>query len=333
VQLFRKAIARIGKFVDQGGKRFEITAAHLSHWATTFRKMKRAGIEVGIPSSHDAEFDSRENMGRVVDMWPEGDRLIAKCECVGDDAIRAATRNNCSINSPVSWRDGEGRTWKQAITHLALTPRPIIPGLESFVPIEASHRKDAEMEEFLKKLKEMLGLKEAPADEEAALVAIKASFEAGSSERKELEKTITQLKKKSKKGEPKDEGDPKPTPQPDGMTLSLALENRGAKITRLLEQGRIKPSQAKKLAELFIGEQDAAADESPLVLSFQKGWHGVFDSVMTVLEENPAVKTDESTGIQSLRLGQDIQGKEDSNLLYADMNRRRQDAGLDPIKL
>ncbi len=60
-----------------------------------------------------------------VDSW-----LTAVGTFIGADAIKAASRNSVSVEIEDDVKDAEGHDFGQAITSIALTPKPVVTGQE-----------------------------------------------------------------------------------------------------------------------------------------------------------------------------------------------------------
>jgi len=138
-QRFRKEVVRIGKYVkDATGQAFNITRDVLQNWVFQFQRMRKNGVKVPIPSTHEGASDPDKIRGVVEDLFIDGDSLVMTCELVGEDGIAAAARNDVSLGSPPDFTDGHGNQYPQPILHVALCPDPVIPGLGDFIPIAAS---------------------------------------------------------------------------------------------------------------------------------------------------------------------------------------------------
>ena len=310
---YRKELIRLGKYVKDDSP-FEITELVLSNWVKQFHRMKRNGVRVPIPNTHDDDGDTSKNCGWVLDLFVEGESLFMVCDLIGEDAITSAAKADVSVYCPLNFTDGTGNEYEYPITHVAMCTHPVIPGLSEFIPLAASLKlKENKMD--AKKISKALKL-ELDGDKSEdqfikAFTELKASFEGEQKKRKDIEKERDELLKKEPTG-----NEEKPA-TPDPMLLSLAADNRNMKLAALVSAGRITPSVSEKLQDLFIGE-----DNKALVLSLQTGTHGNFDKLILALSENDPVQLNEQTGPQLFRLRDSLKDDKQENLLIADAENR-----------
>jgi hypothetical protein len=306
-QRFTKELIHVGRFRSpQTGEPFDVTDDMLADWAKTFKAMRANGIKVPIPQTHDTSGNTDNNRGWVEDMVHEGDKLLGVLELHADDPEQLAKVSDVSIYSPPEFVDGEGRTYKRPILHVALCTDPLIPGLGGFqpvtVPLAASGKTEivnvsifAEQEEVkkmdLKALQEALGLADELTEENAvetitklvaALKARVAELEAATKEKPKEEPATTASRT---------------PPEPDPEIVRLAAENRTMKLEGLVAAGRITPAVRDKLKGIFLGPENAA-----LKASLGKGDGAAFDGFVEALKENDPVKLGEQTRGQTLTL-------------------------------
>jgi hypothetical protein len=93
--------------------------------------MLAAGVAIPINCDHSDR--ARDVVGYVKEFKLEGDRLLALCQFIGDDAALMAARNLVSVGIDPDFTDGQARQWGEAIVHLALTPVPVVPNQGEFV--------------------------------------------------------------------------------------------------------------------------------------------------------------------------------------------------------
>ena len=242
--------------------------------------------------------------GRVKSMYVEGDSLIMTCELIGEDAIAAAGRNDVSIHSPPEFTDGKGNKYQQPITHVALTPEPLVPGLGEFISIAASRRLEFRTMN-LKGLAKLLGV-EGDVDPASAEGKFTTAIKKLQSDLAAANKKLGTVKashddepnpKDKDKDKDKDKGkskDKEPAPLAVSlMVLSLARENRTLRLDKLLESGRIDKAAHAKLIETF-------ATDGPLTLALSANTKDAdgFDRVYDILKDNKPVSLGEHTGLQ-----------------------------------
>jgi hypothetical protein len=130
-----KDLIRVGRYRHPARARpIHVSQQRLEHWARMFGRMSGNGVKVHIPADHSNA--AADNRGYVLAMKRVGDRLMALCQFIGADAIRDASRNQVSIGVAPLFVDGKGRTYRDAIVHVALTPVPVVPGQDPFIPAD-----------------------------------------------------------------------------------------------------------------------------------------------------------------------------------------------------
>ena len=307
---FAKELIRVGKYVkDLDGDRrmeFEVTADSLKNWVAQFSRMRQNGVKVPIPELHqDADWEAKaraedegsNNRGWVDEMFVDGGSLMMACTLIGDDALNAAQRNDVSIHSPPRFVDGKGVEYVRPITHVAITPKPLIPGLGEFIPIAAS--RSGTMLKVLQKIAKQLGIEGELTEENAE---------------GKISSAITALKKKSadvkasneddtdtgvKPGEGKPDGDGKPK-QADPVLVKIAADRNRMKLDQLVAASKITPAVRDDLVKRWIGD----GNTDVLAASLASGDDGsAFDGLCDALEKNDPVKLKEQTGPQTLELG------------------------------
>jgi len=295
---FKKDLIRVGEY-HADGVDLQVTAIMLSRWADQFATMKANGVKVPIPVGHTS--DAEAVRGYVDDIYVDGDTLYMIAEMIGEDGIALASRTEVSINTEPGYVDGKGNKYTDPITHVALTPVPVVPDQDGFIPIAASRdgkptrarlfRLALSTEknmEYLTKIAAMLGVEGIESLDEAGLAdAIAKSIEAmqgmskdakekGDEASAELSAVKASLSKKP--------DEPSPT------LVRMAAENRSMKLSRLVASGNITPAVKDKLAGIWIGRDNAG-----LKLSLDDRGDGQFAALIDALESNDPVKLGEQT--------------------------------------
>ena len=139
---FRKELIRTGHYEKQNGaENIDITPALLNHWVKTFSLMATHGVRVPLSASpvpHADTEDPNTNAGWLVSVDTDGASLFGSIEVIGKENIEKAVANDVSIYSPQEWTDGKGNVYERPITHVALTPYPVVAGLSDWTAIAAS---------------------------------------------------------------------------------------------------------------------------------------------------------------------------------------------------
>lgn len=137
VQRFTKTIIRDGTYRHPSkGWTLRVTPERREAWVKAFTAMRENGTRVAVPDLH--RFDAASNRGWVVDMRTVDDAIEATIELIGEDSIAAAGRNDVSVFIEPDVADGS-HTYGEAISHVALTPAPVIPNLGDFRVAAARH--------------------------------------------------------------------------------------------------------------------------------------------------------------------------------------------------
>ncbi len=127
-------------------RKLTVTPELTKYWCDEGNKMIGAGLTIPVPFEHD--FDSHpmtpkdrllNNSGRIKEYQREGDQLFAVLD-ITDPEIHKKLPHTIRWTSPWinSFTDGDGTSWKNVISHLALTTRPRVTKQEPFGSIAAS---------------------------------------------------------------------------------------------------------------------------------------------------------------------------------------------------
>ena len=128
---------RVGRYVHPAGKfELHVDEQRLDAWAQNFQRMKAAGVDVPVPVDHSTS--ARDNLGYVVDIRRDGDTLKLLHQLIGDDAIKLAARNKVSLGIDPAFTDGRGNAFGDCVVHSSLTPVPVVPGQDGFVPMSGA---------------------------------------------------------------------------------------------------------------------------------------------------------------------------------------------------
>lgn len=321
-QRFRKELIREGKYCKADDNlEFEITVDVIDHWVATFKTFKDNGVAVPVPSGHTQ--DPEKNRGYVLDMFKsvddKGAVLIGVLDLVGEEGIALAHTNDVSLWSPPEWVDGKGVKYTRPIVHVALTPYPVVPGLQGFesiaaslVPTKVSTKEIDKMN--WSKVKEALGIEPELNDENASdlILGIFTTLKEGHAAAiAGFETKIAEATKQVELSHTK--------PEPDELLVSLASENREMKLSALVEAGKITPAVHADLKAIFV-------EKAALTLSLQNGGDR-FDNVVEALAKNDIVKLGEKTGAQVLTLSQQTPNA-DADMLVKDMEEKAKAAGM-----
>ena len=149
--LVEKEIIRPGQYFYRDQKtgaprKLDVTPALTHYWHEQGGKMLAAGLTVPVPCEHD--FDAHpmspadkllNNAGWVKEYRLKGDALFGVLDVQDEELARKLPRT-VRWTSPWinTFTDGQGKTWNNVISHLALTTRPRIVNQAPFGSIAAA---------------------------------------------------------------------------------------------------------------------------------------------------------------------------------------------------
>lgn len=327
--VYRKELVYPGHFVkknDQGEVEFELPVDDtlMDHWVATFKKMQEEGVEVPLPIEHTT--DPEQRRGTVVDLKKEPNpergenALYAYVKFRDAKAADLAKTAQVSLYSPPDFTSGKGTKFVRPIRHVALTDYPLIPGLEGFEAIAASHvlRADEFTEEEdemnpLVALAERLGIDLSGVDtndEEAVAQAIEDAWNADDSMIEEDpldeaeglgdEMSFDEFPEEEEEEDPLVSASIRRSSQP-AVQVAASIVNQVAKARKteldaLVRDGNISPAARDRLARQY-----ADPKKVELVLSNeQRGRPGDgFDGIVLALSQNGVQRNyGERTGAQ-----------------------------------
>lgn len=284
--IYNKEIIKTGKYV-KGDMEFEVTHETLCHWAETANLMIASGVRIPVPLNpsidrHAPLNDEKNIRGLVLSMSVVGNGLVAKIQINDSDADNLVANFDTSIESPPAYRDGLGRTYLRPITAVALTERPVVPGLRNWEKIAASGIYTFSLEEEqmnYSKIAASLGLSEDAKEEDIIkacndLKQFKASIE--EEEDKEKKKEIT-------------------ASLPDPKLVVLLSDNIKMKLDNLVEKGLVSPSTRSKLETKFM-------EDSAMTVLASNGGSSVLSDVLDILKDNTSIRLSEKSGAQVVGL-------------------------------
>lgn len=312
VRRFSKDLIRAGDwFKDSTGQAFTIDAKWMEGRVAEFERMKAAGVRVPVPVGHTN--DPESNRGYVEEMWVDGDVLRASIDLIGEKAIALASTVEVSIYVPAKLVDGKGNEYIEPIEHVALVTDPVICGQETFVPIAASrggttvnvpvYRLSREGDSMdWKELCKALGLSTDGLDDQTGPAAVMAKI-GEMSKAKETAETAMAAARKGEADAKAALAASRQKVEPDAVLVRMAAENRDLKLSRLVDAGKITPAVRTKLADIYIGKDNAG-----LKLSLDSVGDGQFAAVCDALCEMDTRVLAAQTLSQSVALGRHVPG-------------------------
>lgn len=290
VRYYWKEMLPVGRFIDKDKKPFEVTPQRIEGLIANFKRAKSKGFIPMVLSAHNA-FDAKNSLGTIIDVRKnQRGALEGLHQLVGDDAIKAASRNGSSICTVFDATDEHGETYAELIHHNAIIPNPQLRGLTDFQPAIAASRGQAmqavilelaapneESEMDLTPLRDAIGAAKEVTDEKL-IEAVIAELGKGK-EALTLSAKVPELEQRATAAEAKAlELSAKPDPKFIAGNATLA----DGRLQLLLDKGCCTEPQAKLVREQLIKADGPAAG---LMLS-QSAYTGPLDTVFKILELN-----------------------------------------------
>lgn len=333
-----KDVIRDGTFFKQSTKQtVKVTPERRQRFIENFELMQKNGRKVNVPVDHS--FKAEDNQGYVVALKNDKDRTHALLQLIGEDAARCGARNDVSVFIRATVTDSDGHTYTDAIEHVALTPVPVITGLQhadiaasqleiltwsNTMPLDATP-------EILEKLKVLVpATAKAKDDEILSLVvshlsalAAEAEAEIGTDEvaslsREDINKKASELRAANRKAAAE-----LVKVKAENLSLSRAVPKKletevaeamvdalTVKKELCVARGALNPATADVLFSMLVTDGKTVND-----FALSKNSGSKTDSaclalrVFKALESNKPVPLSEETGIQ--RLSKDMDDKDD----------------------
>lgn len=279
---FEKELIRCGSWSHPTkGWTLTVDRPRMGRWAQAFYAMRRDGIKVPVPFGHS--YDPRDNGGFLEDLRIDGDRMIGLVEIAADvDAakIEDGRVRFVSVGIAPEFKAGNGKTYGEAIEHVALTNHPVVTQQDGF-KIAADHADEVDLialsaesasadnapphkgaDVTLDQLKALLGLDDLTEDNaEAKLKEYRAAHEAATQQLsatankvKTLESQVAALQAAADAGDA-DDGDDDLADNPKFQEMQadliaarhdLARQRRdavNATVDAATKEGKIAPAQ------------------------------------------------------------------------------------------
>lgn len=256
---FAKDAITVGRYVHPKHRwELDVTPESIDAFVRTFASMKKNGVRVPLVKDHVVNSDS--TVGYVDEMYRDGDRLMFEATVEGDSEASTLRRiKQVSVFIEREFKDGKDNEYVDAITHVALTPSPVVPGQSDFVPIAASRGQASDgapfmflatrMEtpmtrEMMKAIRERLKIAKELTDE-TFVEDVGQHFDKLNDDRRKALEELKSLRAKQ----------PKPI---DEEELDERVESVTERVDSMVESGHIRPAEAASLLLALVGD-----DESP----------------------------------------------------------------------
>lgn len=134
VAYFKKKAISVGQYRHPvTGQWFTVTPADIEEMARKYQLMRAAGIDIPVVEDHQEK--ANKSQGYVVQCSHDGKSIEVVHQAIGEEAARLHLKNRVSLCIDPDYVDEFGRHWGKCFVHSALTPRPVITGQGSFVPL------------------------------------------------------------------------------------------------------------------------------------------------------------------------------------------------------
>lgn len=139
-----KDAIRVGRYVHpREGWELDVDEARIDRWVKNMSRMLAKGVTIPLVKGHDVSCDT--TLGYVQAVRREGQELRLVTEVPDDERAAQCERvNNVSVYVERDYMDGTGERYDETITHVALTPEPVVPGQGGFISIAASSGRASE---------------------------------------------------------------------------------------------------------------------------------------------------------------------------------------------
>jgi hypothetical protein len=268
--LYLKDLIRVGRFTHpQTGTVVEATPERLAHWAQTFQAMSAAGVPVEVVIDHQEQ--AEKTVGHLVDCYVEGEQLLGVVRLpTARGAELAETVRTVSVAIDPAFKAGNGQTYADAIRHVSISPKAVVPGQGGFVKLSAQG--------------EDLPVLALQPDFEAQVRALQAA-------NAQLQAQVQQLSAARPGGAP--------PALPEGV-LELAAASFATQLEALAQQGRVSPACKQKLAAALLGQKGQRTVLLASLAGLADPQQSLVAQVLAALAENRPVELGEKTGVQTL---------------------------------
>jgi len=316
---FRKQVAYAGEFLarDPGrDQRFTLDTEYFEHAVRTHDELLAAGVDCPMPIKHTDDPEARRGSWLKFERGRDSkgrESLFGVAEFRDEKAAELAKTANVSLYIPPEYTHAETKkTYHRPIRHVALTDYPVLPGLDGWEAVAASHTGRSNMAK-IKDLAKTLGIElKDDADDEVASKAITKHV-------KTLSDRVATLEKEIGKRETTEEK--KPPAKIAAGFIALARESRESKLDAFVTSGHLTPAAREELKKTWCTDGAISLSLSEEGPQQDAGWESV---LATIKANGPVLSFRERTGPQTTaRLpGGGITLSQDENPLIKDAKAR-----------
>jgi len=331
---FKKTLIKEGKYIHPNDHwTLNVDSNRIKTFLSNFHQMKERGIKVPVLKAHSFEEPTSDNcVGYLEDMYVDEEGWLAAVHGLTDRGVDYAERvGQVSVGIERDYRDGLGNSYGEAITHVAITPIPVVPGQTDFqrVRVAASincvdkcdiltlSREEKTMlnQNESKRLSQLLG-QEVTSDDFIAIIEEKLG--AADTVKKLQEQYSMSLKQI-------EDLEKNTVAKVDPEVLEDRAQLYGERITQLACSGKVPDAVAEGLKEVLCGPED---NRCALSLNTNGGRDKSFAKAIIELLEQipPRVEFGIKTGPQTAVL--DKKGRDGSGFSQDVHNKMLELAGL-----
>ena len=265
---YRKEILPIEAGWEKDGEELPLTSEFADKMISETNRMIGNSVKSPVVLSHEGNEPFGQNIRLERGDNGRGTESVFSVIDFNDEASRdRAMTNDVSVFVPPVRMDGKGNSYVRAMEHLALTPYPVVHGLDKWQPLAASFKQGTKSMD-LSPLLTALGVKKGD-DDKATMSALVGAI-------KELKTT---KKKVAVRASLKD---PEPVKIP-ALMLSSVKAGRATVLKQLVSDGRISPATNDKLAAKYCSDEY-------LTLSLSKDVSDDFDFVVEQFGANTVLE-------------------------------------------
>lgn len=295
-----------------------------SEWAGDFVRtvgtMVANGVDMPILKGHnfDEKPDPDDVLGYVKGANVSNGRVRLMAQFKGEDAENTARGvDRVSVGLLKTLTDGQGRTYTNALHHLAITPFPVVDGQTDFVPVAASRGQATQAPiltaavetQPMLDVKELCGLLGDDVTEDSVLEHVRKLKEAAGTS---TELTEQLAASKASAGELQKQLDKAGTDKPptlDEDVEAQLVEGADQAFDNLMAMGRITKAVCEKLKATVVrkpGGQDGNAFALSRAISGES--RPLVFRIADILKENDPVELRELTKRQSVAASRTVPG-------------------------
>ncbi len=280
-----------------------------------FSVFQAKGIRVPLYKTHkeDPDNDRGTVIGVEVKENAKGvPSLYAKVKFHNEDFRDKGLRNDVSVLCPPKFKDADGDTYEYPLRHLALTSKPVVPGLEGFEPLVLSFDTPSGL----------MFSDEAPPEEKpkvnaekwAKLLALLGiTPEEGSTSDDQLDLVVSAVEELTAEEEaPTEEEEPVALSYPPLMVGEM-VKARKSIVDGLVTANTITPAVAKDLTSQYCTKEAVKAD---LQFSTEDDSETEFDRTVSLAKKMASDRPLASSGRRTIKLSHE-DGENDNPLVKA----------------